>query len=89
MKIKPYQDIQIGDKVYHCENNVYVGMVIWKGKAIDLDKNKFIDWEMETEEIDRNYNLVIISEDTGLVYDGDTLYNYDNDPCGVYSKIEE
>jgi hypothetical protein len=89
MTIKPYQDVQIGDKVYHCENDDYVGVVIWKGKATELDENEFISWEMEAEEIDEHFDLVLISEDMESIGNWDTLYNYNNDPCGVYSKIED
>lgn len=84
---KPYEKVNIGDKAFYCENGDFVGTVKWKGKASELPEDQIIDWDMTAEEIDENYDLVIIAEDTGASDDWDRLYNYDGDPCGVYCKI--
>lgn len=84
INIKPYSEVEVGEKAYYCETNEYIGKVVWKGKATELDEEQIIDWDMTIEEIDENFDLVIIGEDTGAFDDSDRLYNYDNDPCGVY-----
>ena len=84
---KPYEKVNIGDKAFYCETHDFVGTVKWKGKASELPEDQIIDWGMTAEEIDENYDLVIIAEDTGASDDWDRLYNYDGDPCGVYCKI--
>ena len=84
---KPYPNVNIGDKAYYCEDDMLAGIVVWKGKASELTEDSIIDWGMTAEEIDENYDLVIIAEDTGAPDDWDRLYNYDCDPCGVYCKV--
>ncbi len=91
--IKNYSEVKVGDIAYETPDgngnrNGLLGKITWKGTAKELvDKKKddmFIDWGQTAEEIDESFDLVIVE----LYIYGETLYNYNNDPCGcvVYEE---
>jgi len=88
--IKPYADVKVGDSVYNnpCPSEVgdYEGKVVWKGTVDELMTSQYHwtlddDWgdgEIDPVEMARDYDLVLVSTEDGLI-----LFNYNNDPCGV------
>lgn len=81
--IKPYSEVEIGDKAYSSENKEFIGIVTWLGKAKDLHPNELLDWEMTATEIDNDYDILKVDEKTGAFDDCVRLYNYNGDPSGV------
>jgi len=87
--IKPYNQIKVGDIAMEhpdaggCWTNK-IGKIVWKGTGDELLKSKWkdkvINWGEEAEFI-YDYDLVIVK--TESVFEDYTLFNYDNDPCGV------
>lgn len=81
--VKSYEEVRIGDRVYHCDAKEYEGTVTWKGKAVDLPENELSDWEMTAQEIDVDYNILKVDTDQGII-----CFNYDCDPSGVFALKE-
>jgi hypothetical protein len=89
--VLPFEDIAIGMEAFHCssdEHDESEGIILWKGKWSEWIKefpDRQNEWEepeqMSIEEMDENYDLVLVETN-----EGDILFNYNNDPSGVYCK---
>ena len=85
--MKTYKQVKIDDRAYSVEDpEIFEGHILWKGSYSQLKQSKYadtsLDWEdyQTAEEIDE-YDLVVVSTEFGP-----TLFNYNNDPCGVFCK---
>lgn len=90
--VSPFEQVKLGMVAFHCSSEDPTekeGTVIWKGKWSEWIKefpDRKDEWEgaeeMTVEDMDYNYDLVLID----TIQDGEILFNYDNDPSGVYCK---
>jgi len=88
--IKPYAQVKVGDMAFENpdaggEWDNETGKVPWKGTMDELNKSPYAhllkDWNSEDDVVVEEYDLIVI-QTTG--WDGGpTLFNYNNDPCGV------
>lgn len=86
-KIKPFSQVNIGEEVFNHEDEESVGFIKWKGSLDQLKSSEYYYLLVgdNEDEIPEDYEWVIIEDD---MY-GDTIYNYNCDPCGVIIMEEQ
>jgi hypothetical protein len=80
-----FEQVKIGMIAYSVDTLEVEGKIIWVGKVLDLHPEhlpELLDWVEVGEslrEIQDNYDLVVVRNEDSE----ETVYNYNNDPCGV------
>lgn len=89
MNIKPYHELRVGDKTtgLGALSDNEMGPIIWIGSLEQLKESKYksllIDLDLDEQDINvLDYNWVVTNEPKY----GPTLFNYNNDCCGVVCK---
>lgn len=87
-KVIPFSQLPLSLPCYHCEDGSKIGTIIAKGKLNELPQWSSL-W-LDDPLLPEDYDYVIVREETdNPIMDGTQIYNYNEDPCGVFCKEED
>ena len=90
--MKKFEDVEIGDVTFSCDDNMYAGHVLAKGSFKELSKKYSTNWSVEDLEefgIDTDEEgCVAITQNPNNTMEGftDYIFFYGEEPCFVYCK---